>query len=162
MKTLAGSSWGFTTETQVATYKATMCPILNYATPIWFTQVSSHLDKLEVIQNKALRVATACHRKASASHLRAETGVLPLRAHLELCCLQFYASALQPLHPSPIRATLQALYHRTLRGLQVRGDDPNAPPSSSGACWKKGTNPLARRLLRGRMMEETIWSQAPN
>ena len=62
MKALAGSSWGFATETLVATYKAIVHPILNYAAPIWFTQVSStHLDKLEVIQNKALRIATGCH-----------------------------------------------------------------------------------------------------
>ena len=82
-KALAWSSWGFTTETLVATYKAIVCPILNYAALIWFTQISSsHLDKLEVIQNKALRIATGCHQKAVASHLRAETGVLPLRAHL--------------------------------------------------------------------------------
>ena len=80
-------------------YKAIVRPILNYAAPICFTQKSSsHLDKLEVIQNKALRVGTGCHQKAVASHLRAETGVLPLRAHLELCCHQFYASAHQHIH----------------------------------------------------------------
>ena len=41
MEALAGSSWGFTTETLVATYKAIVRPILNYTVPIWFTQVSS-------------------------------------------------------------------------------------------------------------------------
>ena len=76
-------------------------PHLQLRRPIWFTHISStHLDKLEVIQNKALRIATGCHQKAGASHLRVETGVLPLRANLELCIHQFYASALQPLHPS--------------------------------------------------------------
>ena len=106
MKALAGSSWGFTTETLVATHKANVRPILNYAGPIWFTHVSSsHLDKLEVIQNKTLRVATGCPQKAAASCLKAETGVLPLRAHLELCWQQFYASALQPLHPSHLIVT---------------------------------------------------------
>ena len=105
MKATAGSNWGFTTETLVATYKAIVRLILNYAAPIWFTQVpSSHLDKIEVIQNKVLRIATGYHQKVVVSHLRAETGVLPLRAHLGLCSQQFYASALQPLHPqSPNR-----------------------------------------------------------
>ena len=98
MKALAGSSRGFKTETSVATYKAIVRPILNYAAPICFTQISStHLDKLEVIQNKALRIATGCHQKSAASHLRAETGVLPLRG--QLCSQQFYASALQPYTP---------------------------------------------------------------
>ena len=98
MKALAGSSWGFTTETLVATNKAIVLPILNHAAPIWFTQISSsHLDKLEVIQNKNPGVTTRCHQKAVASHLRAETGVLTLKVHLELCCQQFYASDLPPL-----------------------------------------------------------------
>ena len=101
MKVLAGSSLGFMTETLVASSKVIVRPIFNYAAPIWFTQVSSsHLDKLEVIQNKLLRIAIGCHQKAAASHLRAETGVVSLRAHLELCCQQFYSNVLQPLHPS--------------------------------------------------------------
>ena len=115
---------------------------------------------------------TRCHQKAAASHPRAETGVFPLRAHLKLCSQQFYASALQPLHPShlivtsppnpcPFRATLQASYHHTLRGLRVRGDDHNAPPHLRG-CAGRGRLPLARHLLQGRMIEETIRSQAPN
>ena len=63
MKALAVSSRDFKTKTLVATYKAIVRPIFNYASPIWFTQVpSSHLDKLEVIHNKALRIATGCHQ----------------------------------------------------------------------------------------------------
>ena len=141
-----GRAWCFTTETFVATYKAIVCAILNYAAPIWFTEVSSsHLDKLELIQIKALRIATGCHQKATVSHLRAETGVLPLRAYLELCCQQFYASALQPLHPShlivtsppnpcPLRGTIRP--HTTALSeaceLEVTTLTP-PPPSSSGA-----------------------------
>ena len=157
MKAVAGSSCSFTTETLVSTCKAIVRPILNYAAPIWFTQVSSsHLDKFEVIQNKALRIATGCHQKAAASHLRAETGALPLRAHLELCSQQFYAiSALQPLLPSHLivtstpveRGALQASYHRTLRGLRVRGDDSNASTLIFRGVLEKGAYPLARRLL---------------
>ena len=66
------------------TYKAIVRPIIFYPPPpIGFTPVSSsHLDKLEVIQNKVLRIATGCHQKAEASHLITETP--PLRAHLEL------------------------------------------------------------------------------
>ena len=99
MKALAESSLIFSTETLVAMYKAIKLPILNYATPIWFNQVSStHLNKLEVIQNKALRNATGCNQKATVSTLTAESRVLSLRAHLELCSQQFYASALHPTH----------------------------------------------------------------
>ena len=149
MKALAGSSWDFTTEMLVATYKAIVRPILNYAAPIWFTQISStHLDKLEVIQNKALRISTGCHQKAASSHLRAETGALPLRADLELCCQQFYASALQPLLPShliitspptPASSGLSSGPHATAPSEVCKSEVTTLTPSpsSSGTCWKR-------------------------
>ena len=57
------------TETLMETHKAIVRPILNYSTPICFSEVSSsHMDKLEMVKNKALR--TGCHQKITVSHLR--------------------------------------------------------------------------------------------
>ena len=119
----------FTTETLVATYKAKVRPMLNYDAPIRFTQVfSSHLGKLVVIQNKALRIATACHQKAAASHIRAETGVCPegtLRNMLStvLCSalpsLQLsHLIATSPSEPRSLRAMFQSSYHRILEACE--------------------------------------------
>ena len=148
MKATAGSNWGFTTETLVATYKAIVRPILNYPAPIWFTQLpSSHLYKLEVIQNKVLRIATGCHQKAAVSHLRAETGVLPLRAHLELCSQQFYASAFQPLHPqSPNR-------HLPTRPPPPQGYPPGLIPPS---CEAKGDDSNPPLLILGGVLKRML------
>ena len=100
----------------MATYKAILRPILNYAAPICFTQISStHQDKLEVIQNKAQRIATGCHQKAAASHLRVETGVLPLRVHLELPAV---------LCQSPPTPTPESPSQTPPPGPDDRGDHP--------------------------------------
>ena len=93
-----------------------------------------------------------------------------MKTHLELFSRQSYASILKPMHPSllivtsrpqPLRATLQASYHRILRGQRVIVDDPNAPPLIFGGVLEEGAYPLARRLLRGWMIEEIVRSQAP-
>ena len=78
------------------------------------------MDKLEVIQNNALRIASRCHQKVVLSDLRAETEVLPLREHLELCSQQFYESALQPTHPSllPIPALIHFGQHSRPRTIK--------------------------------------------
>ena len=77
IKALARLSWVSSTETLGATHKAVVYPILNYGAPNWFTQVSStHLYKLEVIQNKTLRIATGCSKKAAVCHLRTNAGIL--------------------------------------------------------------------------------------
>ena len=133
-----------------------------------------HLDKLEVIQNKGLRIATGCHQKAAATHIRAKTGVLPLRAHLELCCQQFYASALQPIHPShlivtsppptPAPSELPSKPHTTTSSEACESEVTTLtppPPLIFGGVLEEGAYPLARSLLRDRMIEETIRSQAP-
>ena len=112
-------------------------------------------------------------KKSAASHLRTKTGVLPPRANLERCSQQFYASALQPMHPSylivtshpdlcPLRASLQASYHHILRGPWVRSQNPNASPLIFGGVLEEGTYLLARRLLRRQMIEEIVRSHSPN
>ena len=136
MKASAETSWDFSTETLVEKHKAIMCPkILNYATPIWFIQVySSHLDKLEVIQNKDLRPEK--RKKAVVSNLRDEIGVLPLRAQLELSSQQFYKSVLQSIHPSHLQYYCVFCVHsgqhsrpRCTEALQVKGWSlPVTPP----------------------------------
>ena len=66
------------------------------------------------------------------------------------------------LPPPPLSATLHASYRRALRGLRVIGDDPNASPLIFGGDLEEGTYTLARLLLRSRMFEEIVQSQAPN
>ena len=44
-------TWGISTETLVSTYKAIVRPIINFATPIWYTHVS-------------LKIITGCHQEA--------------------------------------------------------------------------------------------------
>ena len=96
MEASAGSSWGFSTETLVGTCKGIMSPILKHDSPIWFWKVDSfYLDKIEIIQNIALWIATDYHLNPAVSHIRAESLVLPLIEHLELCSQQFFASAIQ-------------------------------------------------------------------
>ena len=57
---------------------------------IWHTLTSQfHLDKMGVVQNKALRIATGNIMKAAISHLNAEAEVLPLKDLLELCAMQY-------------------------------------------------------------------------
>ena len=86
-----------------------------------------------------------------------------LRVHLELCSQQFYASALQPLHPSHLIVTSAPLgppsrphFTAFSEGCRVRGDDSNAPSVIFGGVLEKGTYPMATRLLRGRMIGEIV------
>ena len=61
IKALTATGWGKQKETLMATYKAVMRPALEYASSVWSSIASStSINKLQVIQNAALRTATGC------------------------------------------------------------------------------------------------------
>ena len=61
---------------------------------------ASSIKRLQLIQNKALRLAPGCHTAASVDHLHWEALELPVGDHMRLLSAQFLARALQPDHPS--------------------------------------------------------------
>ena len=149
-----------------------------YASLILYTQVSSshHLDKLKVVQSKALRIVTGCHHKTTVSHFWAETGVLLLRAYQELYsqvqCESVLPSrylflVITPSVSRPHRVTLQASFYRVIRGLWAPCDDPKCLLLCP--FWghsQRGSYRLARHLLWAWMIEKTIrdhsaWQGAP-
>ena len=58
----------------MATYKAVMRPALEYASSVWSPIASStSINKLQVMQNAALRTATGCTQDTNIQHLHDET-----------------------------------------------------------------------------------------
>ena len=101
LKALTGTNWGQQKETIVATYKALIDSLFSYASPIWFPNASvSAVEKLQTIQNSALRIATGCLMMSSIDHLHMEAEIMKVGEHLKMLCAQFLATCLQPQHPS--------------------------------------------------------------
>ena len=101
LRALAGSSWGQHKETLILTYKCLIKSLFLYAAPIWFPNAANTaIDKLQVVQNAALRISCGATRMSSIDHLHQETQSLPVRDSLSLICSQFLARTLQPHHPS--------------------------------------------------------------
>ena len=96
MKALIATEWGKQKETLMATYKAVMRPALEYASSIWSPLASStSINKLQVMQNAALRTATGCTQDTNIQHLHDETLILPIH---ELHASQ-YKQKNHPSHP---------------------------------------------------------------
>ena len=68
-----------------------------YVAPIWFPNTSpSLIQKLQTIQNSALRIATGCVKMSFIDHLHEETKMLSGHDHLSLITSQY----LKPNNPS--------------------------------------------------------------
>ena len=86
-------AWGQDKETIIITYKSIVRSVLEYATQVWSPTLSdSNWEKLQVIQKKALRIATGCHQKSSPEHLHQECKMLPVTK-------QYLAACHLPGHP---------------------------------------------------------------
>ena len=69
-------------------------------TTIWSPIVcNTNLNKLQVIQNNALRLATGCTKDTNQQHLHEETKVLPINQHLILHASQLRQKSQLPSHP---------------------------------------------------------------
>ena len=66
----------------MAIYKTVMRPALEYASSIWLPLASStSINKLQVMQNAAFRIATGCTQDTNIQHLHDETLTLPIHEH---------------------------------------------------------------------------------
>ena len=100
LKLLAGTDWGQDQETLVSTYKSIGRSVLEYGAPIWSPIIKDNQwQKLQVVQNQALRVATGCLKMSNIDHLHQETKVLPLQPHATLITKQFLLYSHLPGHP---------------------------------------------------------------
>ena len=68
LKALAGTSWGQQKETLLMTYKAVGRLIINYAAPVWSTNLrDTNYRNIQYTQNETLRIATGCHKMFSVT-----------------------------------------------------------------------------------------------
>ena len=102
IKALTATGWGKQKETLMATYKTVVRPALKYASSIWSPLTSStSINKLQVMQNAALRTATICTQDTNIQHQHDETLKLPIHEYLQLHASQYKQKTqrlLEPLH----------------------------------------------------------------
>jgi endonuclease/exonuclease/phosphatase family metal-dependent hydrolase len=122
IKALTSTKWGKQKETLVNTYKTITRPIIEYGCTIWApiitktkakkktkkktktktkikSGISGKLNKIQIVQNSALRIATGCTKDTEIQHIHEETKVLPLKEHLKLHSSQLRQKSKNPNHP---------------------------------------------------------------
>ena len=79
------------------TFKAVGRSIINYAEPVWSTNLrDTSYRNIQYTQNEALRIATGCHKMSSFDHQHVEAKMLKVMQHSELLSAQYLARCLEP------------------------------------------------------------------
>ena len=84
IKCMSTKSWGNSLETQRQVYQQYVRSGLEYASPSWNAWISkTERDRLQRVQNEALRSAAGLAKTCPTDSLHLETGVEPLDIRLE-------------------------------------------------------------------------------
>ena len=84
IKCICTKSWSNSLETQRQDYQQYVCSRLEYASPSWNAWISkTKRDRLQRVQDKALRSAAGLAKTCPTDFLHLETGVEPLDIRLE-------------------------------------------------------------------------------
>ena len=98
IKALTATGWGKQKETLMATYKAVMRPALEYASSVWSPIASStSINKLQVMQNAALRTATGCTQDTNICMTKHSHS--PYTSTYRLHASQYKQKTQHPSHP---------------------------------------------------------------
>ena len=125
----------------MATFKSLVGSILTYATPVWFRNTSeTSINRLQLIQNSSLHIATGCVRMTPIDHLHAETEVLKVDEHLKMLWSQYLAACLQPDHASFSIVNADSGLRRKNATLQ-RGFANRSVKCWLTAAWKTSRRP---------------------
>merc|ERR1712082_382672 len=92
-------------------------PTMTYAQQAWQPDTKkTHIDKVQVTQNSAHRIATGCVRNTRASHLHEETKILRLKYHMEMTGAHSFLAAIDQRHPLHYQHRYSLpLEHRSIR-----------------------------------------------
>ena len=162
LKALAGTSWGQNKELLLLTYKALVLPVILYAAPIWYPNVSAtNILRLQRVQNEALRIITGCHRMSCVDHLHSECKILKVESHLNLVASQFLANAKKVSHVSHEVVADRRLPRRLRHTLQSKADDRVAPFLVNGVLPPEKYKQTITSLHSATVIAE-IDAQTPN
>ena len=80
IKALSGRDLGMQSKTLIHLYKMWIRPIALYGAPAYYSAANTHLNKIQVIQNSALRKALRRNRRSHIADLHEEGCLIPLKA----------------------------------------------------------------------------------
>ena len=91
IKTLANKNFGTDAIILKRIYLAIVRPIMEYGGPLIMNMSKTNLNKLQVIQNEAMRIILGAHRSTPISYLEVETDLMNMRTRFQQLTAQYYA-----------------------------------------------------------------------
>ena len=163
LRALADSTFGHDKECLTLTFKSMIRPFFDFAAPIVFPNYSAaSLRRLQLVQNKSLRLITGAHSNASIDHLHSETQILPVEQHLLLLSSQYLLRALHPSHPSHSLVSSPPLGPRRMKETLRSKCWDHVEPFLQDGILPANAVKEAMRGIHVRVISDTVDALPPN
>ncbi|KAK9889042.1 hypothetical protein WA026_004323 [Henosepilachna vigintioctopunctata] len=90
--------------TKIRIYKAIILPTMSYASPVWGYAAKTHINKLQVVQNKSLRMAIDAPWYVRTSQIHRDLGMPSVLEIIRATAAKMFAAL--PTNPNPLVANL--------------------------------------------------------
>ena len=114
LKKLSTTNWGADRKSMIRIYQSHIRSILDYGSPVYISATKKQLNKLNPIQNQAIRLCTGAFKTSPTNSLHIETAILPLKERRDLLALKYYTKiAANNKHPNyykTFHSPLEQLY----------------------------------------------------
>ena len=87
------------TSQALTVYKSLIRPIMSYAPSIWGNAAKTHMKKLQVVQNKTLRLITNAHRYTRNAQLHRDLDIVPMKDFLTKNAASVYVRSKKSTNP---------------------------------------------------------------
>lgn len=104
-----------TTSTKILLYKTIVRPILTYAAPAWCGASKTNLKKLQVYENKCLRLATSSNRYTRLTELYDKAAIQIITDYIQEESQKFYQKLTNAQNPLLSNITKHRHYHGHLK-----------------------------------------------
>ena len=135
LKHLSHKSWGSDTKTLLRLYVMIIKPKMDYGVEAYSSAAKSNLDKLEPIQNNAMRIATGTFKSSPILSLQIMCGLKPLEYYRDLKLITYFMRAIaNPSNPIKKRIQDSGAFEEESDGEEDRFELPK------GSILERGKN----------------------
>ena len=92
LKLLSGTDWGCNPKTLMRLYKCYIRPVLEYGSIVMLSASKGALKKLQVIQNKAIKIAYRLHPHSHTDEIHEIAGIEPIKVRFQQLANKFIHS----------------------------------------------------------------------
>ncbi|GFW25890.1 RNA-directed DNA polymerase from mobile element jockey [Trichonephila clavipes] len=127
---LVGRNSPLSLENKVILYKQVLRPIITYASPVWGAAAATHMKKIQVIQNKILRLITNAPWYFRNDNIHYDLHMEPISSYITTLARNVFRSIENHNNPIVRAQTMFTYPHSKLKYAYaiVKGQIPLKPP----------------------------------